>query len=117
MDLYQDVTHSFGFSYQFCKLGHVLFTSASFVVLVNGVATNFFHTERGLKPGCPLFLLLSLLIMEGPSRIISNEKARGDFKGTCIIGYLLLMPLLFPDNVLIFLDGSKNDATALYQIK
>jgi hypothetical protein len=40
-------------------------TSANFVVLINGEATKYFKSGRGLCQGCSLSLYLFIMIMEG----------------------------------------------------
>jgi len=56
-------------------------TTVSFSVLINGSATPFFHSERGIRQGCPLSPLLFLLVAEGLSRAIAEAKRNGSFKG------------------------------------
>ena len=55
--------------------------SVSYSVLINGVATEFFHSERGLRQGCPLSPFLFLLVMEGLSRWLIDERYRGRLRG------------------------------------
>ena len=82
---------------------------ATFSILLNGTASDFFHAGRGLRQGCPLSPLLFVLVMEGLSALIKNAKARGTFHGLRVNDILHLTHLLFVDDVLIFLDGSKQD--------
>lgn len=57
---------------------------AHFVVLVNGVPSNFFRRSRGLWQGCPLSPLLFLLIIEGLSLHIKKTIAEGKLVGVKI---------------------------------
>jgi hypothetical protein len=70
------LTH-LGFPFEFIKWIMCCITNISFSVLVNGAASPFFHSERGLRQGCPLSPLLFLLIMEGLNRFIKEEHNRG----------------------------------------
>lgn len=81
-------------------------TSVSFVVLINVIASPFFHAKRGLRQGCPFSPLLFLLVAEGLSRFIKKSKADGDFRGINISSGLAITHLLFVDHILIFYDGS-----------
>ena len=69
------LTH-LGFNYSFIKWIFACITTASFVVLINGAASHFFHAERGLRQGCRLSPLLFLLVVEGLSRAILDAKRR-----------------------------------------
>jgi len=53
----------------------------SFSIMLNGSATSFFHAKRGLRQGCPLSPLLFLLVAEGLSHFLEEEKNSGSFKG------------------------------------
>jgi len=81
-------------------------TSVSFVILINGAASPFFHVEQGLRQGCPLSPLLFLLLAEGLSRFLIKDKADEDFRDINISPGLSITHLLFVDNILIFYDGS-----------
>jgi hypothetical protein len=48
------ILHSVGFGDKFTDWIMSCVTSASFAVLINGEASNFFKSERGLRQGCPL---------------------------------------------------------------
>ena len=83
---------------------------ATFSILINGTASDFFHAGRGLRQGCPLSPLLFVLVMEGLSVLIKNAKDRGELQGLQINDILHLTHLLFVDNVLIFLNGTRHDS-------
>lgn len=91
-------------------------TKVSFSVLINGFASPFFHVERGLRQGCSLSPLLFLLIMEGLSHLILEERWLGHLQGINITNNFTLTHLLFVDGVLIFLSGSIGDLKDLYSI-
>jgi len=91
-------------------------TTVSFSVLINGSASPFFHSERGIRQGCPLSPLLFLLVAEGLSRAIAEAKRNGSFNGIRISQSLCITHLLFVDDVLIFCSGSRKDAETLKEI-
>lgn len=74
---------------------------------------SFFHAERGLRQGCPLSHLLFLLVVEGLSIAIEEVKRQGEFQGITISQNLQITHLLFVDDVLIFCNGSCEDADKL----
>lgn len=91
-------------------------SSVSFAILVNGSATSSFNIDRGIMQGCPLSLLLFLLVMEGLRRLIATAKRSVDFSGLKIMEHFYLTHLLFVDDILIFLNGSVWDTTSLNDI-
>lgn len=109
------LTH-LGFPYCFIKWIMSCITDVSYNVLLNGEATSFFTSERGLRQGCPLSPLLFLLIMEGLSRLITFSWDRNQITGIHISDNLYLTHLLFVDDILIFLNGCIGDATTLQHI-
>jgi hypothetical protein len=88
----------------------------SFAILINGVATPFFHAERGLRQGFLLSPLLFILVAEGLSRAISHAKARGYFLGIKIVNNLNLTHTLFVEDILIFCGRKEKDAESLANI-
>eukprot|EP00253_Pinus_taeda_P004035 PITA_04035 len=88
----------------------------SFSILINGSASQFFHSERGLRQGCPLSPLLFLLVMEGLSRLIISATQEGTLRGLKISEECYLTHLLFVDDVLILLDGSMRDIRTFSRI-
>ena len=88
----------------------------SYSVLLNGVATSFFLSERGLRQECPLSPLLFLLIMEVLRRAIIAACNRKQLAVIKISENCYLTHLLFVDDILIFLNGSIGDTIVLQNI-
>eukprot|EP00253_Pinus_taeda_P030228 PITA_30228 len=84
-------------------------SSVSFAVLINGSASSFFNSQRGLRQGCPLSPLLFLLVVEGLSRLIHKARREGKVKGIEVAINLFISHLLFVDDILIFTNGSSNE--------
>jgi hypothetical protein len=76
-------------------------TSSSFVVLLNGEATHFFRSGRGLSQGCPLSPLLFILVMEGLSILMKSSILEGTLTGIKVSRMIKILHLLFVDDVLI----------------
>jgi hypothetical protein len=85
-------------------------------ILINGPTIVVFKPSRGLRQGCRLSPLLFLLVVEGLSQKIKEEKKSGALKGVKTSGYLSLSHLLFMDDVLIFLEGSIKEARKMHDI-
>ena len=105
-----------GFPHRFITWIMACITIPSFSVLINGSASQFFHSERGLKQGCSLSPLLFLIVMDGLSRLIASAKRNGDICGLKISEDCYLTHLLFVDDVMIFLDGSTRDSRSFSNI-
>jgi len=109
------LTH-LGFNIDFIRWIMSCISTVSFAVLINGSASPFFHSERGLRQGCPLSPLLFLLVAEGLSRAIDDARRNGTFSGIRIASNFQITHLLFVDDVLIFCSGSRRDAETLKDI-
>jgi hypothetical protein len=109
------LTH-LGFKVPFINWIMCCITSVSFAVIINGLASYFFHAERGLRKECPLSPLLYLLIVEALNRAIEEAKSRGEFQGIVISPNLNINYLLFVDDVLILCNGHRCDAQMLSSI-
>jgi hypothetical protein len=81
-------------------------TSSSFVVLINGEATDFFRSGRGIRQGCPLSPLLFILIMEGLSLLLKKSQAEGSISGLKIARLTKILHLLFVDDILILSNAN-----------
>ena len=76
-------------------------TSKNFVVLINGEATKFFKSERGLLQGCPLSLYLFIMIMEGLSLLLIKNVFGHQISGKKVSKFINMVHLLFVDDVLL----------------
>jgi hypothetical protein len=52
-------------------------SSTTYAILINGEASNFFKSNRGLRQGCPMSPLLFIMVMEGLSLALKKEKVEG----------------------------------------
>ena len=68
-----------GFSVPFITSIMSIMSSVSFALLINGVASTFFKSGRGLRQGCPLVPLLFLIVVEGLGRALLAAKEIGVF--------------------------------------
>eukprot|EP00253_Pinus_taeda_P027180 PITA_27180 len=105
-----------GFPHAFITWIMACITTPSFSILINGSASDFFHSDRGLRQGCPLSPLLFLLVMEGLSRLMESAKRSGEIGGLRISDLCSITHLLFVDDVLILLNGSVRDSRAFAKI-
>lgn len=109
------LTH-LGFPIPFIRWIMCCISTVSFSVIINGSASNFFHVERGLRQGCPLSPLLFLLVMEGLSGLILQERIVGWLLGLKITDQCILSHLPFVDDVLIFISSGIWDLNTFYDI-
>eukprot|EP00253_Pinus_taeda_P027637 PITA_27637 len=105
-----------GFPISFINWIMAYISTPTFSILINGSASQFFHSERGLRQGCPLSPLLFLLVMEALSRLIISATRDGTLRGLKITEECFLTHLLFVDDVLILLDGSMRDSMSFSHI-
>jgi hypothetical protein len=84
-------------------------TSSSFAVLLNGEATDFFRSGRGLRQGCPLSPLLFILVMEGLSLLLKNSIVEGNLTGIKVSRLIKILHLLFVDDVIIMTRASLHE--------
>ena len=96
-----------GFSVPFITWVMSSITLVSFVVLINGVASTFFRSGRGLRQGCPLAPLLFLIVVEGLSRYILKAQISGVFQGISFGNNIILSHILFVDDIIFVTDGSE----------
>jgi hypothetical protein len=90
-----------GFGLQMTKWIMSCVNSSSYAFLLNGEATDFFRSGRGLRQGCPLSPLLFILVMEGLNLLLKESKGEGNLTGIKVSRMIKILHLLFVDNVLI----------------
>jgi len=73
----------------------------SLAVLVNGEATKFFRSGRGLRQGCPLSPLLFILVMESLSLLLKSSQREGSLTRIKVSRLTKILHLLFVDDVLL----------------
>jgi hypothetical protein len=95
------ILHAVGFGDKFISWILACVTSANFVVLINGEATSFFKSERGLRQGCPLSPYLFILIMEGLSLLLTHSYLAHHISGIKVSKFIHVFLLMFVDDVLI----------------
>jgi hypothetical protein len=95
------ILHTVGFGDKFTDWILSCVTSANFAVMINGEATSFFKSERGLRQGCPLSPYLFILIMEGLSLLLSKSISEHHISGIKVSKFLKIVHLMFVDDVLL----------------
>ena len=83
--------------------------TASFVVLINGSPSTYFKGSRGIIQGCPLSPYLFLLVIEGLSRLLLEEKEDNLITNIKVSGSIFLTQTLFVNDVLIFGMGELSE--------
>jgi hypothetical protein len=79
--------------------------STSFTILINGEATNFFKSGRGLRKGCPLSPLLFILVMEGLSLLLKESQREGKLSSINVSRTIKILHILFVDDVIIMTNA------------
>lgn len=93
------------------------YSIVNFVVLINGLASDFFKPSHGLKQGCRLSPLLFLLVAYTISRLLYKGKDLGNFQELKITNHLIISHILFVDGTLIVGPGSMQEARVIDSIR
>jgi hypothetical protein len=91
-------------------------SSANFVVLINGEASSFFKSERGLRQGCPLSPYLFILIMEGLSLLLKKKLSEHLISGIKVSKFIKLVHLLFVDDVLLLSKADLSEWLVILEV-
>lgn len=90
---------------QLIGLWDVCVSSATFAILVNGEASDFFSSGRGLRQGCTLSPLF-ILIMEDLSLALKRNQESGLLTGIKVSRLIHILHLLFVDDILLMTFGT-----------
>jgi hypothetical protein len=110
------VLHSVGFGVKFIQWILSCVTSANFAVLINGVPSRFFKSERGLRQGCPLSPYLFILIMEGLSLLLAKSFTDNHIVGLKVSNSIRIVHLMFVDDVLILSKADLTEWTIILEV-
>ena len=95
-----------GFPNKWRKWISFCISTVRFSILINGEASGFFSSSRGLRQGDPLSPLLFILVMETLSRLVIKAGEEGFLNGFHISNPLseglVISHLLFADDTLVF---------------
>jgi len=108
-DFFHMVLIQIGFESQMTRWIMSCVTSPSFVVIINGEATKFFKSGRGLRQGCLLSSLLFILIMETLSLLLKKGKVENKISGVKVSRLVNILHLFLVDNVLIMSNVDLNE--------
>jgi hypothetical protein len=75
--------------------------SSSFTVLINEEASSFFSSVCDLHQGCPLSLLIFILVMESISLLLKKGQVEGKLTRVKVSRIIKVLHLICVDDVLI----------------
>jgi hypothetical protein len=110
------ILHSAGFGDLFINWIMSCVSSSNFAVLINGEASSFFKSERGLRQGCPLSPYLFILIMEGLSLLLSKNFTEHHISGIKVSKFIKMVHLLFVDDVLLMSKADLSEWLVIQEV-
>ena len=102
-----------GFSSKWVDLIMQCITTASFSVVINGIATGTIHPQRGLRQGCPLSPYLFLMYAEAFSSLLEHVERQKLLHRIQFGKGVKISHLLFADDSLIFTRATREDCKHL----
>ena len=109
----QETLQKLGFSVKWVDLIMNCISTASFSVLINGVAKGLIHPQCGLRQGCPLSPYLFIISAEVFSNLLVRVEDRQLIHGLNFSREISVTHLLFVDDSLIFIRASSSDCREL----
>jgi hypothetical protein len=107
---------SVGFGIKFTDWIMSCISSANLSVLINGEASRFFKSERGLLQGCPLSPYLFILVLEGPSLHLSKNVVEHHITSIKVSNLHKIVHLMFVDDIILLSKADVTEWTALLDI-
>ena len=105
-DCLVSVMSKMGFGQKWINWINWCISIANFSILINGTASDFFRSTRGLRQEDPLFPYLFLLVMEVLSQLFFRARSGGFIEGFKVGNTngieMDLLHLLFADDTLLF---------------
>jgi hypothetical protein len=116
-DFLKATLDSMGFPPNITNIVMKCVTTVTFSILINGVPSQIFSPQRGLRQGDPLSPYLFILCADVLSNLITVAQKQNRIKGIKIAhGAPEITHLLFADDSLMFCRATKEDITYLHQI-
>jgi hypothetical protein len=110
------VLHAVGFGVKMINWIFACVTTANFAVIINGEATSFFKSERGLRQGCPLSPYLFILVMEGLSLLLNQNIADQKISGIKVSKLVRIVHLMFVDDLLLMSNADLSEWSVIQEV-
>lgn len=104
------------FSIKWVNLVMNCISTASFSVLINGVAKGLIHPQRGLRQGCPISPYLFIMCAEVFSNMMVQAENQNLIHSLRFSQEILVTRLLFADDHLVFSRASSFDYKNLKRV-
>lgn len=105
-----------GFSVRLVDLVMNCISTASFSVLINGVAKGLIHHQRGLRQGCPFSPYLFIMCAKVFSCLLVRAEGQNLFHGLKFSREISVTHRLFTDDSLVFTRASNAECRELKKV-